>query len=608
MNGELVQFTDKEAQKNNRYFANDAEGQALTVVNGKFDGRIGSDLSLTRAFDNALTRTGNKVKAQYFFFANGQNIGTFGQLADAEGHVKANFDVNFSPVSAQFPSSGAVAGRDAVGDTLRCLPRASSATPNLWYVIAEENGLTDPDTPLVAGTQLTIPDKIFALSNAYDSFQPFDAAGLFGMTPTPKALKPSGLAKAVAKIVGYIVQAIVTIYAGEVAGAAAGAAATNYLTQLFARMENGLFDWGAMVEGTAEVLGFRDLYDGSIGDILNPLSDNKVNSFVETRRSMFNMMNGTGAVEFFKNNGDKSSNFEMMWIDPLAMGMRDYPIDYTSVAISAAAAAVGSVVTQGVGNAYVAAALSSVASYGTTVGLNRVAGRDMEWSWRDVATSALSAVASTAASAQVGDLKGLNADAKNFLARAAGGAATLSVTALTGGKVSAADIVTDVFLMPLANSLVAKLTSPTVDVPAVAGSSAPRTGDQASREIADQIDANPLENLVNLGPLTKEERLAGIAAYGGADPTFTIGSEGARGWWGVAQSQLGSGASDSQIQARVLQLMTANPGKTVLHTGDVVNVAAGYSDATPRGVQPHGQCVPIESVCGCLLRRTSGEE
>ena len=454
-------------------------------------------------------------------------------------------------------------------------------------MIAEENGLTDPDTPLVAGTQLTIPDKIFALSNAYDSFQPFDAAGLFGMTPTPKALKPSGLAKAVAKIVGYIVQAIVTIYAGEVAGAAAGAAATNYLTQLFARMENGLFDWGAMVEGTAEVLGFRDLYDGSIGDILNPLSDNKVNSFVETRRSMFNMMNGTGAVEFFKNNGDKSSNFEMMWIDPLAMGMRDYPIDYTSVAISAAAAAVGSVVTQGVGNAYVAAALSSVASYGTTVGLNRVAGRDMEWSWRDVATSALSAVASTAASAQVGDLKGLNADAKNFLARAAGGAATLSVTALTGGKVSAADIVTDVFLMPLANSLVAKLTSPTVDVPAVAGSSAPRTGDQASREVADRIDTNPLENLINLGPLSKEDRLAGIAAYGGADPTFTIGSEGARGWWGVAQSQLGSGASDSQIQARVLQLMTANPGKEVLHTGDVVNVAAGYSDANALAAYNH---------------------
>jgi hypothetical protein len=38
-------------------------------VNGKFDGRSGR-LSVDRAFYNALTRTGNKVKAQYFFFAS----------------------------------------------------------------------------------------------------------------------------------------------------------------------------------------------------------------------------------------------------------------------------------------------------------------------------------------------------------------------------------------------------------------------------------------------------------------------------------------------------------------------------------------------------------
>ena len=125
VNGELVQITDKEAQKNNRYFANNAQGNPLTVVNGKFDGRSGR-MSVTRAFDNALTRTGNKVKAQYFFFANGENIGTFGQLADAQGHVRANFDVNFSPVSESFASRRRRRSSRSLATRCAAWPRASS--------------------------------------------------------------------------------------------------------------------------------------------------------------------------------------------------------------------------------------------------------------------------------------------------------------------------------------------------------------------------------------------------------------------------------------------------------------------------------------------------
>ena len=41
VNGELVRLVDKADQKNNRYFVNDAQGRALTVVNGKFDGKSG---------------------------------------------------------------------------------------------------------------------------------------------------------------------------------------------------------------------------------------------------------------------------------------------------------------------------------------------------------------------------------------------------------------------------------------------------------------------------------------------------------------------------------------------------------------------------------------
>ena len=84
VNNELIQFSDKFDKTTNRYFANNAQGQALTVVQGKFDGRDGR-MTPTRAFDNALTRTGNQVKAQYYYFSQGENIGTFGQLTDSEG-------------------------------------------------------------------------------------------------------------------------------------------------------------------------------------------------------------------------------------------------------------------------------------------------------------------------------------------------------------------------------------------------------------------------------------------------------------------------------------------------------------------------------------------
>jgi hypothetical protein len=120
VNNELVQFSDAGDKKSNRYFVNNAMGQALTVVQGNFNGKDGH-LTPTRAFDNALTRTGNKVKAQYYYFSQGENIGTFGQLADSEGTIKANFDVNYTPVSAQYPAAtpGQVVAQD--GDTLRSI-------------------------------------------------------------------------------------------------------------------------------------------------------------------------------------------------------------------------------------------------------------------------------------------------------------------------------------------------------------------------------------------------------------------------------------------------------------------------------------------------------
>ncbi len=209
VNGALVQLTDTEKKSNNRYFANDAMGQALTVVNGNFDGHDGH-LTAARAFDNALTRTGNKVKAQYFFFANGQNIGTFGQLAGENNAIEANFDVNFTPVSPHYPASAPSQVVVQEGDTLRSIAARVFGDASLWYILAEANGLTNPDEKLAAGTQLDIPNKIVSLQNSADSFKPFDPGQAIG-DATPTQPPPKG-GCGIAGMILMIVITIVVVY------------------------------------------------------------------------------------------------------------------------------------------------------------------------------------------------------------------------------------------------------------------------------------------------------------------------------------------------------------------------------------------------------------
>ena len=250
VNGELVQYTDLKDANKARYFANDAQGQALTVVNGKFDGRDGR-LTVSRAFDNALTRTGNKVKAQYFFFANGQNIGTFGQLVDSEGTIKANFDVNYTPVSQGYPSSVPTDVIVQSGETLRSIAARVFGDASLWYVLAEANGLTSPDEVLEAGLQLQVPNKVLSLSNDARSFKPFDASLAVGDT-TPTQPWPKGGCGVVGTLILAVVAVIVAAYT-------AGAASTA-LASLF----GGTVTGGSALTGTLAV-GFGSATTFSAG-------------------------------------------------------------------------------------------------------------------------------------------------------------------------------------------------------------------------------------------------------------------------------------------------------------------------------------------------------
>jgi hypothetical protein len=107
-------------------------------VQEQYDGTSGR-MTATQAFGQALYPGGiyNTVKSQHSFFANGVQVGSFGQLTQ-NGQFAANFDVNYTPVSDSYPAMVPSEVVVQTGETLRSIAARVFGDANLWYVIAEE--------------------------------------------------------------------------------------------------------------------------------------------------------------------------------------------------------------------------------------------------------------------------------------------------------------------------------------------------------------------------------------------------------------------------------------------------------------------------------------
>jgi len=286
----LTEFKDNAptAADKTRYFANSASGHVLTTIEGNFDG-VGGDMSLNDAWEGAVSRniwvgSYNVPKAQYFFYADGNAIGSFGQLQSTDGSFKANFDVNYTPISSHYPASAPSQVVVQAGDTLRTIAARVYGDASLWYVIAEKNGLTDPDAQQTAGTTLTIPNDVVSLSNTSSSFKPFDASQAIGDTtptqPAPPAPQQGGcgvfgqiLEIAIAIVVTYFTAGALSGLGPVLAGAIGGAAG-SVASQAVAIADGDQkgFNWkgvaigalGGAVGGELDKVGFGKALAGAI--------------------------------------------------------------------------------------------------------------------------------------------------------------------------------------------------------------------------------------------------------------------------------------------------------------------------------------------------------
>lgn len=104
VNGNLTAASETFATSKNRSFVADAAGHILQKTeNGK---------------------------TQNYFYANGKPLGSSGALGAAD------FDFNYTPVSAQYPASTPGSYVVSAGDTLRGIALAVFGDAQLWYLTA----------------------------------------------------------------------------------------------------------------------------------------------------------------------------------------------------------------------------------------------------------------------------------------------------------------------------------------------------------------------------------------------------------------------------------------------------------------------------------------
>jgi YD repeat-containing protein len=399
------------------YYDNNGALSSAVERSGTVTGTVTKSTTFTTDPNGLIIRkivspTGEANRTQSYYYAEGKPIGSNGNVTGAD------FDYNYTPISAASESSGTEVGLGftpqqhvvSSGDTLPSIAQMYYGDASLWYLVAEANGLSGAEE-LRSGQTLHVPTSSFVnVHNNADVYQPYRPGTLVGdLTPTPEFMADPSRLKCVllSQIIGIVVAIIVTValaaptYGLDLPAAAAiGAAAGDTARQMTLAMAN-------------------DQYDFERGALLGP-----------------------------------------------TFGVKDY--DYASTAISAGAAYVGASAGQavtGIGTMadLAGAELGAAATYAGTSGLasslfsevaNVALGRKDQFSFTDVAVHSVVAAGSTLAFHEM-----------PFAVRVAGdvlsGAVSQELKMLIDGhgKIDWQTILADAFGNALGNSIVGAMES-----------------------------------------------------------------------------------------------------------------------------------------------------
>lgn len=222
-NGYLVKVTDEfykpgETQRVFEYrdFLNDSQGRVVAKQNSHNFGAV--------VHDNTDQQNG----MQFYYYNRQAGIGTGGTFGEID------FDYSYTPLTTDnLPSApGGYIVRQ--GDTLESIALSVYGDSQLWYLIADANGISS-SSELTVNQSLKIPSANSA-RNATDTFKPYNAGQIVGdttpalPTATPVVVKSDGGGSGgfVAVILAVVAIVVTVFTAGATASALApGVAAAS---------------------------------------------------------------------------------------------------------------------------------------------------------------------------------------------------------------------------------------------------------------------------------------------------------------------------------------------------------------------------------------------
>ncbi|CAH9050506.1 hypothetical protein PSECIP111951_00206 [Pseudoalteromonas holothuriae] len=382
---------DKEV--NSRYMRYDAEGKIISKVTGKQSRLLTTaDLNTDRSYYNPYT--GQRIDWQttvaknvgfkedtsylgretgsYYLYSSGHYLGEInktGTNSIKEQHFSAPDSKNTTVMARHQVQSG---------DTLKGIAKLYYGNENLWYIIADINGL-GAGSDLSQGVILDIPARANAF-NTHDNFKPINLGEVIGNTdPSMPYVPPPPEAgcNAVASIVMIAVAVVATIATAGAAAVAMGAASSSMgiMAAGTAALGGSL---GAAGVAAAAIGGFA----GSVASQLTGKAMGVVDSF-----SLRNALTSAGTAAVTAGVGSA------MGVGAKSAGT------FTEIATKGAKASL---------NVYGRAVMGATASI-SSVAANKLVGNDASFRWGNVAASALvSGIGVNAGQAGQGSLNPVN--------------------------------------------------------------------------------------------------------------------------------------------------------------------------------------------------------
>lgn len=219
---------------------------------------------------------------------------------ETSASVYADFDANFTALNGDTAGGGGSSYIVSQGDTLQGIAAAIWGDANLWYKLAEANGMTGGGA-LAAGQSLTIPGGVMNTHHTAETFKPYDPAEAIGntspSTPKPPKAKNCGL---FGQIIATVVAAAASYLLGPIVG--------NVVSQGFNNLigvQNG-FSWKSMAisvvsagvtAGVGEVLGTGAILGSQFaGDVIRGAASNALTQGVATATKLQNKFDFAGVA------------------------------------------------------------------------------------------------------------------------------------------------------------------------------------------------------------------------------------------------------------------------------------------------------------------------